>query len=153
MRFRWRCRCLRWDRRCRTRSLGHPPNGRPSGRCFPLTAINLGSDELLGGERQGNRPPATDALVSRVLAKGEPISAPGGRADDFDWPRTSGVNIDTSPPEKTPSASSASVPVQEKAVATSRQGAQTAGASPPVQRRPRSGDQFPLPFFFQNLFR
>ena len=127
------------------------PTQRPSvGPVFPLTAINVGSDELLGGERQGNRPPATDPSVSRVLAKGEPISAPGGRADDFSWPRTSGVNIDTSPLEKTPTASSASVPVQEKTVAAPPQ---TAGASPPVQRRPRSGDQFPLPFFFQNLFR
>jgi hypothetical protein len=129
------------------------PTQRPSvGPVFPLTAINVGSDELLGGERQGNRPPATDPSVSRVLAKGEPISAPGGRADDFSWPRTRGVYIDTSPLEKTP-AGSASVPVQEKAVAAPSQGAQTAGASPPVQRRPRSGDQFPLPFFFQNLFR
>ena len=132
---------------------GAPTRRQSVGPVFPLTAINVGSDELLGGERQGNRPPATDALVSRVLAKGEPISAPGGRADDFSWPRTSGVNIDTSPLEKTPTASSASVPVQEKAVAAPSQGAQTAGASPPVQRRPRSGDQFPLPFFFQNLFR
>ena len=55
-------------------------------------------------------------LVSRVLAKGEPISAPGGRADDFSWPRTSGVNFDTSPLEKTPTPSSASVLVQENFV-------------------------------------
>jgi hypothetical protein len=130
------------------------PTQRPSvGPVFPLTAINVGSDELLGGDRQGNRPSLTDALANRVLAKGEPISAPGGRADDFSWPRTSGVNIDTSPLEKTPAAISVSAPAPEKQVAAPRQGAQTAGASAPVQRRPRSGDQFPLPFFFQNLFR
>jgi len=130
------------------------PTQRPSvGPVVPLTAFNVRSDELLGGSSQGNRPPATDPLVSRVLAKGEPISAPGGRADDFSWPRTSGVNIDTSPLEKTPAAISVSAPAPEKQVAAPRQGAQTAGASAPVQRRPRSGDQFPLPFFFQNLFR
>jgi hypothetical protein len=28
-----------------------------------------------------------DALAARVLVKGEPLSAPAGRADDFAWPR------------------------------------------------------------------
>jgi hypothetical protein len=40
------------------------------------------------------------------------------------------------------------------ALAAPRQGAQTAGANPPVQRRSRTtGGQFRLPFFFPNLFR
>ena len=73
---------------------GAPTRRQSVGPVFPLTAINVGSDELLGGDRQGNRPSSTDALANRVLAKGEPISAPGGRADDFSWPRTSGVNIE-----------------------------------------------------------
>jgi hypothetical protein len=30
---------------------------------------------------------AVDALVARTLVKGEPLSAPAGRADDFAWPR------------------------------------------------------------------
>ena len=30
---------------------------------------------------------AIDALAARVLVKGEPLSAPAGRADDFAWPR------------------------------------------------------------------
>ena len=79
-----------------------------------ISAVNVGSDELLGGSSQGNRPPATDPLASRVLAKGEPISAPGGRADDFSWPRTRGVNIDTGPLERTPAAISVSAPAPEK---------------------------------------
>jgi hypothetical protein len=129
------------------------PIQRPSvGPVVPLTAaVNVGSDELLGGPREGSRPQATDTLVSRVLVRGEPILAPNGRADDFSWPRH-GVDIDTGPLE-TLAVSPAPVPVQEKAVAAPRQGAQTASVNPPVQRRPRTGDQLRLPFFFSNLFR
>jgi uncharacterized protein len=128
------------------------PIQRPSvGPVVPLTAVNVGSDELLGGPRQDNRPPATDTLVSRILVRGEPILASNGRADDFSWPRN-GVNIDTSPLE-TLAVTPAPVPVQEKAVAAPRQDAQTASVSPPVQRRSRTGDQLRLPFFFSNLFR
>src|SRR5215475_988744 len=122
------------------------PIQRPSvGPVVPLTAVNVGSDELLGGPREGNRPPATDTLVSRVLVRGEPILAPNGRADDFSWPRH-GVDIDTGPLEAL-AVPSAPVPVQEKAVAAPRQGAQTASVNPPVRRRPRTGDQLRLPFF------
>jgi len=117
----------------------------------PLTALNIGSDELLGGPREGNRPPATDTLVSRVLLRGEPILAPNGRADDFSWPRH-GVDIDTGPLE-TLAVTPTPVLVPEKAVTAPRQSAQTASVIPPVQRRSRTGDQRRLPFFFSNLFR
>src|SRR5262249_43664836 len=128
------------------------PIQRPSvGPVVPLTAVNVGSDELLGGPREGNRPPATDTLVSRVLVRGEPILAPNGRADDFSWPRH-GVAIDTGPLE-TLAVSPAPAPVPEKALAAPRQGAQTASVNPPVQRRSRNSDQLRLPFFFSNLFR
>jgi uncharacterized protein len=40
---------------------------------------------LLGGP--GSLPAAVDALAARVLVKGEALSAPAGRADDFVWPR------------------------------------------------------------------
>jgi len=39
----------------------------------------------LGGP--GTRPAAVDALAARTLVKGEPLSPPPGRADDFAWPR------------------------------------------------------------------
>jgi hypothetical protein len=56
-----------------------------AGPIVPLVASSVGTDQLLGGP--GSRPVLTDALAARVLVKGEPLSAPAGRADDFAWPR------------------------------------------------------------------
>jgi len=62
------------------------PAPRPlAGPIVPLVASAVGTDQLLGAP--GSRPVATDALAARVLVKGEPLSAPAGRADDFAWPR------------------------------------------------------------------
>jgi uncharacterized protein len=62
------------------------PAPRPlAGPIVPLVASSVGSDQLLGAP--GSRPVATDALAARVLVKGEALSAPAGRADDFAWPR------------------------------------------------------------------
>src|SRR5882762_7041404 len=62
------------------------PAPRPlAGPIVPLVASSVGTDQLLGGP--GSRPVAVDALGARVLVKGEPLSAPAGRADDFAWPR------------------------------------------------------------------
>jgi uncharacterized protein len=56
-----------------------------AGPIIPLVAPSVGTDQLLGGP--GSRPVAIDALAERFLVKGEPLSAPAGRADDFAWPR------------------------------------------------------------------
>jgi hypothetical protein len=62
------------------------PAPRPlAGPIVPLVASSVGTDQLLGGP--GSRPVAVDALAARVLVKGEPLSPPAGRADDFAWPR------------------------------------------------------------------
>jgi uncharacterized protein len=62
------------------------PAPRPlAGPILPLVASSVGTDQLLGGP--GSRPVAIDELAARVLVKGEPLSAPAGRADDFAWPR------------------------------------------------------------------
>src|SRR5467141_911399 len=62
------------------------PAPRPlAGPIVPLVASSVGTDQLLGGP--GSRPVTIDALAARVLVKGEPLSAPAGRADDFAWPR------------------------------------------------------------------
>jgi hypothetical protein len=64
---------------------GAPPPRPLAGPIVPLVASSVGTDQLLGGP--GVRPLAVDALASRTLVKGEPLSAPAGRADDFAWPR------------------------------------------------------------------
>jgi hypothetical protein len=62
------------------------PAPRPlAGPIVPLVASSVDTDHLLGGP--GSRPVTTDALAARVLFKGEPLSPPAGRADDFAWPR------------------------------------------------------------------
>ncbi|MEA2985356.1 MAG: uncharacterized protein QOD94_1610 [Alphaproteobacteria bacterium] len=69
------------------------PIARPiAGAVLPLTSGTAsGGDELLGG---GNmRPSASDPIASRVLVKGEPVSALKGRADDFVWPLGGGGTL------------------------------------------------------------
>ena len=52
------------------------------------------SDELLGGNA---RQPAADALAMKVLARGEAVPAPAGRADDFAWPRRDVAPVGSDP--------------------------------------------------------
>jgi uncharacterized protein len=62
------------------------PAVRPlAGPILPLLPSSVVSDQLLGGP--GARAAAVDSLAMRVLVKGEPLSPPAGRADDFVWPR------------------------------------------------------------------
>jgi hypothetical protein len=62
------------------------PAPRPlAGPILPLVAASVNSDQLLGGP--GTRPAAVDALAARTLVKGEALTPPAGRADDFLWPR------------------------------------------------------------------
>jgi hypothetical protein len=62
------------------------PAPRPlAGPIVPLIAPSVGPDQLLGGP--GSRPAAVDALAARTLVKGEALTPPAGRADDFAWPR------------------------------------------------------------------
>ena len=62
------------------------PAPRPlAGPILPLVASSVGTDQLLGGP--GTRPAAGDALAARTLLKGEALTPPPGRADDFAWPR------------------------------------------------------------------
>ena len=73
------------------------PDGKPAARpvagpVMPLTVTPGNSDELLGGG--GNSAPHGDAIATRVLVKGEPVTAPAGRADDFVLQR--GVNEEPS---------------------------------------------------------
>jgi hypothetical protein len=64
---------------------GQPAPRPMAGPIIPLVAASVNSDQLLGGP--GTRPAAVDALAARTLVKGEALTPPAGRADDFLWPR------------------------------------------------------------------
>jgi uncharacterized protein len=73
---------------------GEPPQApvRPlAGPVVPLTATHPDSGELLGDGPP--KPPTPSPLATRVLVKGEPMTAPVGRADDFVWPRREGLPV------------------------------------------------------------
>jgi uncharacterized protein len=94
------------------------PAPRPlAGPIVPLAESPVGTDQLLGGP--GSRPSAVDALAARTLVRGEPLTPPPGRADDFTWPRreigpapsdamasvsADGITTGTSPPRRTKAA-------------------------------------------------
>jgi hypothetical protein len=62
-------------------------HARPlAGPVVPLMTerSNDSEDQLLGAS---GRAPVADAMVNKVLANGEAVRAPAGRADDFAWPR------------------------------------------------------------------
>jgi hypothetical protein len=84
----------------------------------PLALSSVGTDQLLGGP--GSHSAAIDALAARTLVKGEPLSAPAGRADDFVWPRRE-VNLE---PAKVDAPVAAAAPNDP------------ASASPPKKPRP-----------------
>jgi hypothetical protein len=66
---------------------GEEPTRPVAGPVVPLTNFNGGSEELIGGRGRAITAPNNDVTVTRVLVKGEPVSGPQGRADDFAWPR------------------------------------------------------------------
>src|SRR5439155_22099107 len=70
---------------------GTPATRPAAGPVVPLGMASEASSD--GGQLGGgpSRPPASDPVATRVLVKGEPVSAPRGRADDFAWPRQPGL--------------------------------------------------------------
>ena len=89
-----------------------PGEGKPAerplaGPVLPLTVTPSNSDVLLGGAGSPNA--RGDAIATQVLIKGEPVSAPAGRADDFIWPRGS-VRPATPPPAKPKAATPVAKP-------------------------------------------
>jgi hypothetical protein len=111
------------------------PAPRPlAGPIVPLVASSVGTDQLLGGP--GSRPAAVDALVARTLVKGEPLTPPAGRADDFIWPRREvgreqargDTPVASVSPEGTPAAAPIPAPPKSKRPA--------AQSSPPQQATP-----------------
>jgi uncharacterized protein len=89
------------------------PAPRPvAGPVIPLTGHTPAAEVLLGSSGQGAV--SVDPVAARVLVKGEPVEAPGGRADNFAWPRTEGVaDNQIEPPE--PIATTATRPAAPSA--------------------------------------
>ncbi len=87
------------------------PGGGPRpaiGPVLPLKASgNADGGDLLGA---GGRPTATssDPLAVEVLNRGDPVTAPRGRADDFSWPRpgndANAVDLGPEPAALTPAS-------------------------------------------------
>jgi hypothetical protein len=114
------------------------PAPRPlAGPILPLVASSVGTDQLLGGP--GSRPAAVDALAARTLVKGEALTPPAGRADDFVWPRRE-VGREQAKGE-TPVASTA----PDGGVA-----APNAPVKPPVKKLRPAGPSLPNFFGFGN---
>src|SRR5262245_53743883 len=133
------------------------PAQRPlSGPVVPLTAMQTGPEELVGG---GRAAPAVDATVSRVLIQAEPVGWPGGRADDFSWPRGSALNVHpaAADPAAAPDAPDAkrAKPAAGQRTSDSSESNSTSEQKPARRPRPRSnpGNAQRSPFFFQNFFR
>jgi hypothetical protein len=77
---------------------GRPGAARPlAGPVIPLTVTMGGGRELLGGAP--TRSSGNDPLATRVLVRGEPVTAPAGRADNFVWPRNGAATIKEPEPE------------------------------------------------------
>ncbi len=74
-----------------------------AGPVVPLTVITNNADQLLGGA--GTRPMYGDATATDVLVKGEPVNAPRGRADDFNW--QGGESNGAAPAAQTPGPAAA----------------------------------------------
>jgi hypothetical protein len=65
-----------------------PVGARPDiGPVLPLTSsAGDHASELLGGKDQSTRT-TSDSIAAKVLSRGETLTVPTGRADDFSWPR------------------------------------------------------------------
>src|SRR5262249_5176303 len=103
--------------------------GRPlMGPVIPLTGTAKAkeSDTLLGVP--GSSPTLGDAIATKVLAKGEAVVAPPGRADNFAWPNGGQTKSAAAAPE-TPIADQ---PKPEAPVAAQPKAVPSALASAPV---------------------
>jgi hypothetical protein len=107
-----------------------------AGPVIPLTAFFGGGGDLLGGSTAKPAPPGIDAIATRVLVRGEPITAPAGRADNFVWPRGSAAIIKENDPP--PSAQPAVVQAPPRAQPPSSAAAAPPGNGQPTEaKRPR----------------
>jgi hypothetical protein len=148
---------------------GSGRQARPlTGPAVPLTAEH--GNETDGLLDDNGRQLAADAMVTKVLVRGEAVTAPAGRADDFVWPRRGVAPFGSDPVVATTDLPMTPM-VAARGATTQSSGVATAAALPATQtahRRvtPRTsihayaqsmyrGDyrrSFPPQFNFQSLF-
>ena len=108
-----------------------------AGPVVPLTASIGGGNELLGGGP--TRPSGSDPLATRVLVRGEPVTAPVGRADNFVWPRSGVDTIREGEPEDlhaAPQPPATPQPASQPPAAQQPPAPQRPAARPPVAQQP-----------------
>jgi len=89
---------------------GAPGVQRPAiGPVLPLAATRGGEGgDLLGAASRPSPPSGGDPTAASVLVRGEALAAPGGRADNFTWPRPAfGVTAKPAQATSSPASSSA----------------------------------------------
>jgi len=115
-----------------------------AGPVVPLTASIGGGNELLGGGPA--RPTGSDPLATRVLIRGEPVTAPVGRADNFAWPRSGVATIREGEPEDLQASPQQPAPSQQPASPqqpAAQPAPQRPAARPPGQQQQQPGQQQP----------
>ena len=126
---------------------GRPGPTRPlAGPVIPLTASIGGGNELLGSGPA--RPSGNDPLATRVLVRGEPVTAPAGRADNFAWPRSGVATIREGEPEE---VQPASAPSQQPPPTTRPAPQAVAPQAVPVRPPAAKAPQPQQPSLFQQL--
>jgi hypothetical protein len=112
---------------------------RPAaGPVIPLTQTQITPEELLGADPVPAAAVA-GASTTGALAKGGPLAAPSGRADDFSWPRGI-INVEPPGPEvvAAPDASATVAKPAQRKSAMDAYASQTDREHKPSQRRARS---------------
>jgi len=110
-----------------------PGGARPAiGPVVPLTATGGGEREDLVGAGSSPAPARSDPLAASVFSRGDAIPAPGGRADNFSWPRA----------DIAPTAATAATAATEPASppVASMQPAKPSPAAPPPKAAAGKGD-------------
>jgi hypothetical protein len=117
------------------------PNPRPlSGPVLPLTVTAAGQQELIGGGPPA--PPKSQPVAVRVLEKGEPLTPPAGRSDDFKWPRREIAPFGADPVVAT---TTDPIPVMQAAPAATTVAVPKEEARPVVAAAPKPRSSRPAP--------
>src|SRR6516165_7076466 len=112
------------------------------GPVLPLSTSEADSGDLVGATGRSGQA-TSDPVAAKVLTRGDPLSAPTGRADDFSWPRPgAGANAaaDIAPQ---PAALTPAAPPSRKPTADTGKDAKSKSAketAPAKQSRPAKAD-------------